>query len=224
MQTNSTPQRGRTERRCEQCGRTFRARNSDIARGKGRYCGASCRKEATGGADYFWSRVDKSGECWVWTGGTIGGGYGRFSAAKILAHRHAWALTNGPVPDGLDVLHRCDNPPCVRPDHLFLGTHTENMRDMTSKGRRAAMRGAESPNARQTDDVRAHAASSRAVAHCPTRCTRRVRRARRRTYLARVAHTWEQYLERPRWKGTSSRPQCWQITRPSCACLGGTRR
>lgn len=93
--------------------------------------------------DRFWSKVDKSGECWNWTGArTAPGWHGMFASdatragrTMVLAHRHSWALANGPVPDGLNVLHRCDNAGCVRPDHLFLGTHSDNMRDRSAKGR-----------------------------------------------------------------------------------------
>jgi hypothetical protein len=150
MRNNSTPPRWRwVEGRCERCGQAF------VRKGGGRFCGSLCYHASQGSADHFWSRVDRSAECWVWTGGTVGGGYGRFGRGKVLAHRHAWEITNGPIPDGLDVLHRCDNPPCVRPDHLFLGTHTDNMRDMFTKGRRATKRGTSHPNARMTEeDVR----------------------------------------------------------------------
>jgi hypothetical protein len=55
-----------------------------------------------------------------------------------MAHRYAWELTYGPIPEGLSVLHRCDVPRCVRPDHLFLGTQADNLADMTAKGRRSA--------------------------------------------------------------------------------------
>ena len=90
----------------------------------------------------FWSKVDRSGDCWVWTGARRRG-YGRFrvgsridgSRTLVRATHVAWELTNGPVPDGLFVCHRCDNPPCVRPDHLFLGTALDNARDMIAKGR-----------------------------------------------------------------------------------------
>ena len=81
----------------------------------------------------FWNKVQKSSGCWLWTGTILHDGYGQFDRRR--AHRVAWELTNGPIPKGQLILHRCDNPPCVRPDHLFLGTHAENMADMTSKGR-----------------------------------------------------------------------------------------
>lgn len=79
-------------------------------------------------------------ECWLWIGGTQEDGYGRIGVGgrtnkKIAAHRLSWELRNGPIPDGLHCLHSCDNPPCVNPKHLFLGTNLENMRDRDRKGR-----------------------------------------------------------------------------------------
>lgn len=93
-------------------------------------------------AETFWSKVDTTGECWLWLAARIPPyGYGNFGGTQDgvrwvkLAHRHAYELAHGPIPEGMWVLHRCDNPPCVRPDHLFLGTHADNMRDMVAKGR-----------------------------------------------------------------------------------------
>lgn len=89
--------------------------------------------------DRFWSKVDKGGDCWVWTAGRIKRGYGRFRmyGRRYLAHRVAYLLSVGPIPDGMGVLHRCDNPPCCNPAHLFLGTDADNSRDMVTKGRNA---------------------------------------------------------------------------------------
>lgn len=87
--------------------------------------------------DRFWRQVQKGPDCWLWTGTRTTAGYGQFNLhdRHWQAHRVAWQLTNGPIPDGLWALHHCDVPHCVRPDHVFLGTHTDNMRDAADKHR-----------------------------------------------------------------------------------------
>lgn len=90
-------------------------------------------------AQRFWSKVNKSGECWKWTAGKTIDGYGRVrcNGRLWLAHRVSWSIANNAIPDGVCVLHRCDNPPCCNPDHLFLGTRLDNNADKTRKGRQA---------------------------------------------------------------------------------------
>lgn len=85
----------------------------------------------------FWDRLDKAGDCWVWTGALYVNGYGavRWGGKKVYTHRLAFELNSGPIPEGLFVCHRCDNPPCCNPAHLFLATPRENMVDRDAKGR-----------------------------------------------------------------------------------------
>jgi hypothetical protein len=91
-------------------------------------------------------RVDGATRCWLWTAAQDKKGYGviqegGFYAPKnLLAHRASWMIHCGDIPEGLCVLHRCDRPPCINPDHLFLGTVRDNHADMDNKGRRPKTR------------------------------------------------------------------------------------
>ena len=92
----------------------------------------------------FWALVAKSDGCWLWTGGRDRHGYGKFAVGlkrdrtqkTQLAHRVAWMYTHGAMPQ-LNLLHQCDNPQCVRPDHMFVGTQKDNLLDAAQKGRTA---------------------------------------------------------------------------------------
>ena len=89
--------------------------------------------------DRWEERVDKSGDCWLWTGAKTSHGYGQLRTGNPgrveMAHRLAWDFYRGPIPTGMNVLHRCDNPPCVNPDHLMVGSQSVNALDMVAKGR-----------------------------------------------------------------------------------------
>lgn len=86
----------------------------------------------------FLRHVNKTTTCWLWTGTKRGNGYGSFRGNMglvVATHRFSYEKYIGLIPNGCHVLHTCDNPSCVKPEHLFLGTHTDNMRDMWKKGR-----------------------------------------------------------------------------------------
>lgn len=109
-------------------------------------------------AERFWPKVNKApgqgpkGKCWLWNA-SLRGGYGSFSTTSGMkaAHRVAYELAKGPIPTSLEVCHDCDTPACVNPEHLFLGTHLENMCDRDQKGRLI------SANALKTQCKRGHA-------------------------------------------------------------------
>ena len=118
--------------KCSGCGFTFRSKG-DVP-SHGRYA-KNCTPYAR-----FWGKVDKSAgrtACWPYTGSITTHGYGSaaWNRHTLGAHKVAWLTLRGPVPDGLCVLHRCDNPPCCNPRHLFLGTKQDNADDKSAKGR-----------------------------------------------------------------------------------------
>jgi len=101
----------------------------------------------------FWDRYQKIGDCWIWQGSGNPRGYGQVSIkGKLqLVHRIAWILIYGEIPEGLRVCHRCDNRRCINPKHLFLGTDTDNVKDMWQKDRNNH-KGEHNPFAKLTDE------------------------------------------------------------------------
>ncbi len=125
---------------CE-CGKTTVARSDALKDGSRTSCGCKKGPVPVPVKDRFWDKVSKQeGEgCWEWQGPIepTKGGYGYLGSGNghVLAHRASYEMAFGEIPNGQCVLHRCDNPKCVRPDHLFLGTRADNAKDRESKGR-----------------------------------------------------------------------------------------
>lgn len=105
--------------------------------------------------DLFWTHVEFGDGCWEWTGSRDASGYGRTGKAtygQSKAHRVSWEIANGEIPDGVHVCHSCDNPPCVRPDHLFLSDHAGNMADKAAKDRAFRFARNDNPSAKLTEE------------------------------------------------------------------------
>jgi len=106
----------------------------------------------------FWEYMDSSGgpdSCWEWSSYKNPQGYGKVKhkGKSYFSHRYAWILTNGEIPEGMLVCHRCDNPPCCNPKHLFIGTYLDNSRDKFSKGRQRYICGVENNQAKLNPEI-----------------------------------------------------------------------
>ncbi len=121
---------------CPVCKKIHYALPHEIARGERVNCSRTCAKTKSID-EKFWQKVDKTNSCWLWKGGKDIYGYGRLRVPghNLLAHRISYELHHGPIPKEMLILHKCDNPPCVNPAHLFLGTQETNNKDAKSKGR-----------------------------------------------------------------------------------------
>lgn len=145
--------RGQVYGQCERCGCDLIIKRH---RKRHRFCSHLCARHARLATleERFAEKVTKTeGGCWIWTGSKYPKGYGsiRWNGRMRAAHRIAYQLLVGPIPDGLQVCHTCDVPACVNPAHLWLGTNDDNMRDRSAKGRQYRPVGELAPKARLTN-------------------------------------------------------------------------
>ena len=125
---------------CNWCQKQFESYRWSIDSGYAKFCSHSCAiisRNTISIEIRFWSKVDKTDNCWNWTAGKNEKGYGliKYKGKTVSTHRLSYILHYGEIPDNKCVLHSCDNRSCVRPDHLFIGTNQDNMTDMQKKNR-----------------------------------------------------------------------------------------
>lgn len=124
-----------------------------------RYCTRQCQIDEDT-SERFWEKVQKGSpeSCWEWQSCRLFSGHGFFQikykgkASRKLAHRQAWELTYGPIPTRKQINHKCDNPPCCNPHHLYCGTQAQNVQDMVDRGRNKALQGNQHPLAKLTGE------------------------------------------------------------------------
>ncbi len=137
---NATRTRNQLSKACEYCGVEFFYFPSRAKFGAAKFCSAICSAASMKSrpvTERFWPKVSKTPTCWIWMGAHNEDGYGLIyiEGKMIAAHRMSWELSNGPIPPSASILHKCDNPPCVNPDHLYAGTQSDNVHDMLARGR-----------------------------------------------------------------------------------------
>lgn len=171
---------------CPKCGDTFRSQMVRANRVRYQKC---CNTE-----ERFWQKVTKTDGCWIYGGCRDKWGYAHVGVGhkRTQAHRYAYELTKGPIPAGMLVLHSCDNPPCVNPAHLSVGTHGDNNADMDAKGRRVV--GEQCPRSKLKED------QVREIASLRGKVTQRVLAERYGVDQSAIAaihrgHSWKHLFE-----------------------------
>ena len=142
---------------CWRCGNQFSRAPYEVRNSEKLFCSNACRIKSPSPAEKLEAGTRRTEGCWLWTGAKSSNGYGKITQRRKRktenwsTHRLAWIVAFGDIRPGASVLHKCDVRLCVRPDHLFLGTHAENMHDRNEKGRHA--HGAAHPNAKITEEI-----------------------------------------------------------------------
>lgn len=125
---------------CRECGGEFTREPNQVRSGRKYFCSRECGfKHGKPFEKKFWNKIEKTDSCWLWHGtrGISGHGQVRHNGRPDLAHRVSYMIHKGPIPEGMVVRHKCDNPPCVNPYHLELGSAADNMRDKMIRNRQA---------------------------------------------------------------------------------------